>query len=50
MKKPIPTAGTRCVVCGKPIKIGEDYEFSKGKRIKITFFHTKCYENLKKKG
>lgn len=38
-----------CIICGKPILEGK-CEFSKPKRGKTRWFHTKCYENLKKKG
>lgn len=50
MKKPIPPVDTKCVVCGKPVKIGEKYEFSKQKRGNSLYFHTECYEKIKKKG
>ena len=38
-----------CTICGKPI-LDEKFDFSKLKNMKIIYFHTKCYENLKKKG
>jgi hypothetical protein len=54
MKKPIPSAGTRCVVCGNLLTkheiVYEKYEFSKPKRRKNIFFHKKCYEKELKKG
>ena len=56
MKKSIPSADTKCVICGKEITESEivfgNYEFSKIKRGKTMFFHTECYkkeqETLKK--
>ena len=56
MKKSIPSADTKCVICGKEITQSEivfgNYEFSKIKRGKTMFFHTECYkkeqETLKK--
>jgi hypothetical protein len=54
MKKPIPTAGTRCVVCKNLLTtneiVYENYEFSKPKRGKTIYFHQKCYEKELKKG
>ena len=50
MKKPILPVDAKCVICGKPVETGQKNEFSKPKRGKIQFFHTECYENLKKKG
>lgn len=40
----------KCVICGKPVKTGEKYEFSKPKHGKIQFFHSECFEKMKKKG
>lgn len=48
MKKPIPPAFTVCVICGKPVETGQKYEFSKAKRGKTQYFHTECYEKIKK--
>lgn len=50
MKKPNVPCNAKCVICGKPVKTGEKYEFSKPKRGKNIFFHAECYENMKKKG
>ena len=50
MKKPNLPWYARCVICGKPVKTGEKYEFSVQKDEKIAFFHTECYEKIKKKG
>lgn len=50
MKKPNPPANTRCVVCNEPVKTGQKYEFSKPKHGKTLYFHTECFEKIKKKG
>ena len=50
MKKPNLPYYAKCVICGKPVETGEKYEFSKVKRGKNQFFHSECYENLRKKG
>lgn len=50
MKKPNLPVDAKCVICGEPIKIGEEYEFAEQNGGKTNFFHTKCFENLKKKG
>ena len=52
MKKPVMLDGTLCLICHKRIQPNEPCDWTKTKKKpqKTLWFHTKCYENLKKKG